>query len=410
MFLHTGWCWQAAIVAFAFCCSSLATAVERPDITTLLEEARLAEAAQKLREHLRTEEDPTARFQLGFVQFLQAVEGLGRDSYSYGVHSHLLSMPLFRLDLPVNPDPQTMDSKQFREMLERFGKRLATAEATLAQVGDAEVKWSIELNRIAIDFNRNKEVGRNERLWNMFLKVQAGMPQNPDRQPPAPRLSLDTADVYWLRGYCHSLGAIADMLLAHDMHRLIDLKGYLLFKGAKAPYAEVEREEGRFTTTWIIDIVAMIHLLDFEVAEPERMKSAHAHMLSVIAMSRKSFEHVLAETDDDHEWIPAPQQTPVIPQAGLSREQIDAWHEVLDESEALLKGEKLIPFWRPGSDKGVNLYRVFHEPQGFDLVLWVDGAAALPYLEQGPCTTPEIWNRFQSIFGNNLLGFSLWIN
>jgi hypothetical protein len=240
--------------------------------------------------------------------------------------------------------------------------------------------------------------------------VQAGMPQNRDRQPPAPQLSLDTADVYWLRGYCHSLGAIADMLLAHDMQQLIDLKGYLLFKGAETPYPKIDLDERRFSSRWFIELIASIHLIQFDVAEPERMKSAHAHMLEVIAMSRKSFEHVLAETDDDHEWIPAPHQTPVIPQAGLNREQIDGWHEILDESEAILKGEKLIPYWRPDSKLGVNLYRVFHEPKGFDLVLWVDGAAALPYLEEGPCTTPETWNRFQTIFGNNLLGFSLWIN
>lgn len=402
--------WQAALVVFALSFSPLAVGAERPDITNLLEEARLAEAAQKLREHLRTEEDPTAQFQLGFVEFLQAVEGLGRDSYRYGFHSHLLSMPLFRLDLPSNPKPESMDYDKFRDMLDRFAKRLATAEATLAKVGDADVKWTIELNRIAIDFNQNKEVGRNERLWNMFLKVQAGMPQNAAQQPPAPRLGLDTADVYWLRGYCHSLGAIADMLLAHDMQRFLELKGYLMFKGSETPYPKIELGEQRFSSRWLIELIASIHLIQFDIAEPERMKDAHAHMLQVIAMSRKSFEHVLAETDDDHEWIPAPEQTPVIPQAGLSREQIKAWHELLDESEALLKGEKLIPYWRPGSDKGVNLYRVFHEPRGFDLVLWFDGASALPYLEEGPCTTPETWNRFQSIFGNNLLGFSLWIN
>jgi hypothetical protein len=410
MSAHTLRWWPIALVILALSSSPIAHGAERPDVTALLEEARLAEAAQQLIEHLRTEEDTTARFQLGFVQVLQAVEGLGRDSYSYGLHTRQLSMPLFRLDLPVNPEPQPLDYKRFREMLEGFAKRLATAEQTLAQVGDADVKWPIELNRIAIDFNCNKEVGHNERLWNMFLKVQTGVHQNRANVPPAPRLTLDTADVYWLRGYCHSLGAIADMLLAHDMQRLIDLKGYLLFKGSEPPYPKVDLNQQQFSPSWIVELIASIHLLQFDIAEPERMKSAHAHMLQVIAMSRKSFEHVLAETDDDHEWIPAPHQTPAIPQAGLSREQIDGWHDLLDESEALLKGEKLVPFWRPGSEKGVNLYRVFHEPQGFDLVLWLDGASALPYLEEGPCTTRETWNRFQTIFGNNLLGFSLWIN
>jgi len=38
---------------------------------------------------------------------------------------------------------------------------------------------------------------------------------------------------------------------------------------------------------------------------------------------------------------------------------------------------------------GVNLRRVFTEPREFDLVLWVQGTAAVPYLEAGEVTTPR---------------------
>jgi hypothetical protein len=39
------------------------------------------------------------------------------------------------------------------------------------------------------------------------------------------------------------------------------------------------------------------------------------------------------------------------------------WLEFLDEAKALLKGEKLIPFWRKGEERGINLRRVFTEPR-----------------------------------------------
>jgi hypothetical protein len=58
----------------------------------------------------------------------------------------------------------------------------------------------------------------------------------------------------------------------------------------------------------------------------------------------------------------------------------------------------------------VNLRRVFTEPRPFDLVLWVQGTAAAPYLENGPLTKPETWSRFQNIFRGEFIGFALWFN
>ena len=65
----------------------------------------------------------------------------------------------------------------------------------------------------------------------------------------------------------------------------------------------------------------------------------------------------------------------------MTQEQIDGWMLLLDEFEALLKGEKLLPHWR--FDKGINLRRIFLEPTTFDVVLLIQGSAAIPYLEDG---------------------------
>ena len=80
-------------------------------------------------------------------------------------------------------------------------------------------------------------------------------------------------------------------------------------------------------------------------------------------------------------------------------------------NELVLEGKRLIPFWRGKSDTlGVNLKQVFYEPRPLDLVLWVNGAAALPYLEEGELSQPEVWARFNRIFRGEFIGFAIWIN
>ena len=78
--------------------------------------------------------------------------------------------------------------------------------------------------------------------------------------------------------------------------------------------------------------------------------------------------------------------------------------------EAVLEGKKLVPFWRGEKKQGVNVKRVFTEPTQFDLVLWVQGGAAIPYLEEGPMTDPGFWRDLQRGFRGQLFWFAIWVN
>ena len=109
----------------------------------------------------------------------------------------------------------------------------------------------------------------------------------------------------------------------------------------------------------------------------------------MIALSHESWKFILAETDDDHEWVPNTKQHSVMPNGTVTAEMVKGWFEFLDEAQAILKGEKLIPFWRKGPTSGVNLKRVFTEPRTFDLVLWVQGTAAAPYLKTAHARAPK---------------------
>ena len=58
----------------------------------------------------------------------------------------------------------------------------------------------------------------------------------------------------------------------------------------------------------------------------------------------------------------------------------------------------------------MNVRRVFYEPTTFDLVLWVQGSAAVPYLEEGERTRPEFWRDIQRAFRGQLFWFAVWVN
>ena len=54
----------------------------------------------------------------------------------------------------------------------------------------------------------------------------------------------------------------------------------------------------------------------------------------------------------------------------------------------------------------------FTEPRPFDLVLWIQGTAATPYIEDGPMTRPDVWRRLMAAFrgGGGLFFFTVWFN
>jgi hypothetical protein len=138
-------------------------------------------------------------------------------------------------------------------------------------------------------------------------------------------------------------------------------------------------------------------------------------MEAAVAQAKEMWTYILAETDDDNEWIPNPKQTGVLG-IKVTQEMVDTWLETLDEAEQILKGKKLIPFWRgKDAERGVNLRRVFTEPRTFDVIEWVQGTAAQPYLEKGPLTKladPGMRDRLNKAFGGpvNLIGFGFWFN
>jgi hypothetical protein len=159
----------------------------------------------------------------------------------------------------------------------------------------------------------------------------------------------------------------------------------------------------------IFDAIAAIHLMKFPLAEPQRMTKILEHMRAVVSLSRESWQSILAETDNDREWLPNPKQKSVINNAIVTSEMINTWLSALDEMELILDGKKNLPFWRDPKSS-INFAKIFTNPSNFDLISWVQGTAATPYLEKGKVTDMNIWNAIQGAFGANLFNFVVWFN
>jgi hypothetical protein len=410
------------ILALAFTASRAPAAA--PLAEKYLLDGKLAEGAKALQGRLKEDpKDDQARFGLGVVQFLQSFEHLGGSLHKYGLRtekSFLRAPPQVKEFLPQNPNPETLTYKAARQVVQTWVDDLVKAEATLAEVKDAEVKMPLHVALIKIDpFGQDKPIsaafllGRLESL-------------SPEGRKQAEKLvvGFDRGDVSWLRGYLHILAAFGELLLAVDGQEAFECSAHLLFEKVETPHTFLLENRRGFDEAgfgWAdhplwSDVVSFIHQMTrLPIKEPARTKAALEHLEAGVAQAKEMWKYILAETDDDNEWIPNPKQTGVMG-VKVTQEMVDSWLEALDEAELILKGKKLIPFWRgKEGERGVNLRRVFTEPRTFDPIEWVQGTAATPYLEKGPLTKladPRVGGRLTNAFGGpfQFIGFGFWFN
>lgn len=382
---------------------------QAPDVDAILNSGKLDAGIDELSRFVgQNADNDRARLELGTLRFLRAVERLGQGLHRYGLADRSIwienMIPILRLPVPDNPNPEELTYEASRQILITFINDLAEAEKTLSNVDDPAVKMPLHVTDIRLNFGSQQDeaVPLQQILTNM--RAVRG-----DRDL---FVVFDHGDAIWLRGYCHVLSALCEFVLAHDGQELFDSVAHLFFKKVKSPYPFLQVGRRVFVIAEnfdIADMIAMIHLIRMPVKEPERMRASLAHMQEVLKLSGQSWKSILDETDDDHEWLPNPKQKGELG-IPVSKEMIDGWLLAADEGSAVLRGEKLVPFWRGDSNQGVNVRRVFTEPTNFDLVLWIQGTAAAPYLEKGTITRPEVWANMQQAFRGNFLPFAVWFN
>lgn len=439
----------------------------------LLMQGRLAEAEALAAARFAGDPgDSAAGFAAGLAEFLLAVENLGHGLYVYGLatsYSNPMAglavegVPFLRLPLPENPAPEQVTYDGLRDLLDRFVSDLGAAEATLATVPPADFELSLRVPLIRLDFDRNGVAAPEESVGALFLAVTgvdfrsegwAGWAGDLEDGRVRP-FGLDQSEVPWLRAYCHLLMALAEFPLAHDWSEAFNGSFQGAFPNSRLPSSGLVDESRRMVETlgpevegydwdrdeaswedyqlWqqtpegqaymardsalsaiefsgIADLVAFVHLMHWPVVEPARMAGVRRHLLAMIELSRENWRSILAETDDNREWVPSPTQTVLFENLRITGDTVTAWHMFLDEFEAVLNGARLIPHWRVSAGRGINLRRMFEEPSTFDPVLIGQGSAILPYVEDGETVSAETVFTILSLMEGNPVGYFLWFN
>ncbi len=399
-----------------FCLLCLLTGWGLAQEQTLNFETPLLEQERTFLERLDADpENASVRFAAGVTQFLRAAELLGQAWYRYGLESSVgqqLGIPFLRLPVPTNPQPESISYADFRAELEAVNGQLERAETTLAGLGDegstSDPAVVLDLSEAYLDYDGKLTRDAGESLTTLLAVLNRRFVEE-----AAPlELRLDRGDAHWMRGYSHLLMALVEVVLAHDSQTLFSYTAQLFFPRAEVAadllYKQgnlLDMDDGR-----LVDQIALVHLaLRVPLLEPERLAKALEHAQAVTEQAGLMWVFILAETDNDREWIPNPSQDSVLP-VQVTQDVVDAWLLFVEETRALWRGEKLVPHWRLPEGQGIDLPRAFLEPQDFDLVLWIQGGAAAPYVETGEVVSAETLQRIWDVFGGQFIGFALWFN
>ncbi|WFP78688.1 hypothetical protein [Mesorhizobium sp. WSM4906] len=414
---------SAIFAAALFACLPVSSAwAELPEAAKVMFEAKsvadrntalstLEEAAAK---------DPASAYAAGAGEFFTALEILASGLHRHGFESpQSFMLPLMRLPVPDNPNPEPLTYEEFRAILVAFRDRLEKSAAMLGSVpASADIGMVVDLTHAGIDLNEDGNIAPDESIAAIMASLSRGS-VDPNDTAPSLAFRFDRADGYWLQGYAEFLMAQADFWLAHDFRTMFDGSFHMLFPRAKLPLQDalVPPDGGMsgniFASEWrFADFISLVHLVNWPVIEPERRQAARRHLLEMIRLSREDWKAILAESDNDREWLPGPQQKGVNPLTGLEvgEQQVAAWLATLTMAEDLLEGRVLLPHFRI-TGKGINMKRFFDEPKPFDLVLSITGPAIAPYLESGKILTSDDFDQIQREFGGaGFLTFALWFN
>lgn len=381
----------------------------------------------------KTPQDNGIRVPLGVLQFLRAIEGLGQDYYRYGLDpSRPNRRILTRMPIPNNPNPEEISYAKARTVLQNLLDRLSKADKTLSDFKPSGIKIPIAINEISLDLDRNGKSTPNEAVWGAIMgwsSVPAVVANN-NVGGNSIEFAFDDADVFWLRGYINVLSGVVQFALAHDWESAFEKTAHLFFPRVQSPYGFFadELDESEWASNQIFDVIAFIHLIDFKVIEPDRMTKSLEHLEQVIRLSRETWRLIREETDNDREWLPGKNQTSIVLAGRQGNRMGDDWERVLNQVELVLQGKELLPFWRGvknrnsfnvlsrrnnvqfNSQLGINLRKVFTNPQTFDLVLWIQGTGVAPFLESGKLIDFQAWSELSDAFQGNLPFFAFWIN
>jgi len=355
--------------------------------------------------------DEAGRFSLAVLQTMDGLQAFSSGLNGLGINPTGVQqgLPFFRLVLPGRPvapkEPTT--PAQVRKVFADLQASLKRANATLAAMGEQDFNVEVNLSRIHLDLDGDGQCSSNETLMAVAGPILGlnGLAQDGHDIV----VHFDGADAIWLKGYTHFLTGVLDLLLAYDWRPVWDQCAHLLLLRPEPlpPIARFGQMDPQFAQ-WA-DLIAALHVLRLDLVDKDGPRRARDQFRAMIASSRVCWRRVLAETDDDKEWLPSPSQTGP-GGSKITQAQIDGWLRALDELDAIATGQKLLPHWRLKPGTGINVEKLVASPPPLDLVLLIQGSLLIPYLEEGQVSDLATWRRLTEVFGPGFFRFAIWSN
>ena len=351
-------------------------------------------------------------FALGGVRFLGAVETALQLRYSAGMTDETGMLPFLRQPLPYNFVPKPFQPAMITGLFRSIDTKLGLAREPLAAIPDvSDFKLEINFADLWLDINANKTRDQGEDAMAVLGPMLLGRQwESRDHATPTPVVTFDAADAAWLSAYTHLLQGVSDVVLAYDptepIDRILQTRAKMQrLGGVSASFFPRARSDGLDE----FDVIAIAIAALQQTPDATRMTSAQTHFLSMIADNRRFWATVVQETDNAAEWLPNDKQQSALgvtlpPGTGA------VWLSVLDDAEGLLKGTKLAPYWRQQGSAGVNIAKVFSDPRPADLAGWIQGWAAVPYLEKGALVSAQNWGAFEQMMGSEAMMLSFYLN
>ncbi|MDZ4087009.1 MAG: hypothetical protein U1E69_09415 [Tabrizicola sp.] len=346
-------------------------------------------------------------FAIGGLHFLGAVERAlqlqwrtGADQVA-GNAGDTLGLPFLRLPVPPNPAPEPFNGALITQLFTHIDADMAAARTALATLPqDEEFGLELTFSDLWFDVNLNGTREPEEDALTILGPQLLGWEwQAPDPAAPPLTIRFDTADAAWLTAYTHVMSGVANTVLAFDPATSIDR---VIASRTALKVAQPSSDDFNFDASFgqFLDAFAMLEGAVNQQPDATRAKAAKDHFLAMIAENRRFWSLVAVEADNDREWVPNDKQTSALgftlpPGTG------DTWLGVLADGEALLQGRLLLPYWRGTDGQGINLGRMFDDPAPISITGWLQGWAAVPYLEQGPVITPTSLRQFDGLMGGN---------
>lgn len=403
---------SCALVAVALLCGNVQSARASDPLTGellgKLERGEIGVAEQSLRRAVIEKPlDDNARFALALVQVVKAFERGAQFHYEYGANFGNAPF-LLPSTFKDNPMPNRISYLTWRRELETMHDDLEAIERLLAEIRDPQVKVTIPLAKVKWDLNGDGEPEKwlpdNAVTFSPHWKTIA-------RENPLLIVSFDYTDVLWFRGYCHLTMAALDLILALDLEEVFDSVGFFLYRNPRiSPESEKRNLGGRVER-------ALQAIDSMRLAEPDRWRLARGHLIRVTELSLATWDAAERETDDDHEWLPNPNQQAAI-RVKTTPEMITAWKNAMREGQAVLEGRKLyrLPAYayeNENDQRGLNVKRFLDDPPERFCLLLLDGfrkGRNREYLEKGERHDEAVFTHLSEVFGNQTIEFSFWFN